>query len=125
MRTTTLTLAAAALLAGCASEPFSYLESRRYFYTDVTSYNAQVISVDGKGYLQQPVRIEPGPHTIVLQAPPAAGLRPESVQRALELNVEPCKRYYFAAVRNNPLQQEWEPKVDYVEPIAGCDPNAR
>ena len=121
MTTRFLALAAAAALAGCASEPFAYLEGRRYFQADMHSYNAAVISVDGKDYLQRPVRIEPGRRTIVLQAPPVAGFR-YGTQRTLEVDIEPCKRYYFAAVRKNALDQDWEPRVDYVEPIAGCDP---
>jgi hypothetical protein len=122
MKTTTLTLVAAALLVGCATEPFSFLESRRYFRADMHSSNAAVISVDGKDYLQRPLRIEPGRHTIVLQAPPVGGFR-YGEQRTIELDVEPCKRYYFAAVRKNALDQDWEPRVDYVEPIAGCGPS--
>jgi hypothetical protein len=119
MRKFALTLAAAALLAGCATEPFSYLDGRRYFRAELNSYNAAVVSVDGSDYLQNPVRIEPGHHTIVLQAPPVAGFR-FGTKQTLELEVEPCKRYWFAAIRKNALSQEWTPRVDYVEAVAGC-----
>jgi hypothetical protein len=121
MKTTTLTLVAATLLVGCATEPFSYLDGRRYFKAQINTYDAAVVSVDGKDYLQNPVPIEPGMRKITLQAPPVPGFR-FGVDRTIELDVEPCKRYYFAAVRKNPLLPEFEPKVDYVEPIAGCDP---
>ncbi len=119
MRNTALLLAMSALLAGCATEPFSYLDGRRYFQAELNSTNATVISVDGKHYLQNPVRIEPGRHTIVLQAPPVAGFR-YGEQRTLDLDVEPCKRYYFAAIRPNSISQDWTPRVDYVEAIGGC-----
>ena len=120
MRNIVLMLAAGALLAGCATEPFSYLDGRRYFRAEMNSYNAAVVSVDGKDYLQNPVRVEPGRHTIVLQSPPVAGFR-FATKQILELEVEPCKRYWFAAIRKNALSQDWTPRVDYVETIAGCD----
>jgi hypothetical protein len=121
MKVGLLTVATAALLAGCATEPFSYLDGRRYFRAQMNTYNASVVSVDGKDYVQNPVCIEPGRRTIVLQAPPVAGFR-FGTQRTMEVDIEPCKRYYFAAVRKNVLDQNWEPRVDYVEPISGCEP---
>lgn len=124
MKAAMMTLAAAALLAGCATEPFSYLDGRRYFRAQMNTYNAAVVTVDGKDYLQNPVRIEPGRRTIVLQAPPVAGFR-FGTTRTMEIDIEPCKRYYFAAVRKTALDQDWEPRIDYVEPIAGCAPMKR
>jgi hypothetical protein len=114
-------LAAAAVLAGCATtESFSYLEGQRYFRAPINTYDASIISVDGTHYLfQKPVRIEPGKRTIVVQAPPAAGFR-QGEQRTLQVDIEPCKRYWFAAVKKTPLSQDFEPKIDYVEDIAGC-----
>ncbi len=119
MRNTALLLATGALLAGCATEPFSYLDGRRYFRAELNSYSTTVISVDGEHRVVNPVRIEPGRRTIVLQAPPVAGFR-FGTQRTLDLDVAPCMRYYLAAVRPTSLSQDWTPKVDYVEPIAGC-----
>jgi hypothetical protein len=112
---------AAALLAGCAtSDRFSYLEGYRWHRAEMNSYDATIISVDGKHYLhQRPVRVEPGMRTIVVQAPPARGFA-YGEQRTITMNIEPCKRYWFAAVKKNPLAQDFEPKVDYVEDIAGC-----
>ncbi len=121
MKVALLGLTTAALLAGCATEPFSYLDGRRYFRAQMNTYNASVVTVDGKDYLQNPVRIEPGRRTIVLQAPPVAGFR-EGKKRTMEVDIEPCKHYYFAAVRKNAIDQDWEPRIDYVEPIAGCEP---
>jgi hypothetical protein len=56
----------------------------------------------------------------VLQAPPVAGFR-YGTQRTLEIDIAPCQRYYFAAIRKSVLEQDWEPRVDYVETIAGCN----
>jgi hypothetical protein len=122
-RAATLVAAASALLAGCATtDTFSYLEGRRWHRAEMNTYDATIISVDGSHYLyQKPVRIDPGLRRIVVQAPPAAGFS-YGEQRTIEMNVEPCKRYWFAAVKKSPLSQDFEPKVDYVEDIAGCGP---
>ena len=114
-------IAAAAALAGCATtNTFSYLEGKRYFRATLDTYDATIISVDGTHYLlQKPVMIEPGKRTIVLQGPPASGFR-QGEQRTMEVTIEPCKRYWFAAVKKSPLAQDFEPKIDYVEDIAGC-----
>lgn len=115
----TCSLAAALVLAGCATEPFSYLDGRRYFQAQMNVSNAAVVSVDGKDYVQNPVRIEPGTRQITLQAPPVGGFR-FAEKRMMTLDVQPCKHYYFAAVRDTALSQDWQPKVDYVQDIAGC-----
>ena len=117
----TLCLAAAAVvLGGCAtSEPFSYLDGRRYYQAQMNVSNASIASVDGKDYVQNPVRIDPGVHEITLETRPVGGFR-FADKRTITLDVKPCKRYYFAAVRETALSQDWQPKVDYVEDIAGC-----
>jgi hypothetical protein len=114
-------VAALAALAGCATtESFAYLEGQRYFRANLNHYDATIISVDGTHYLlQKPVKIEPGMRKIVVQGPPASGFR-QGEQRTMDVNVEPCKRYWFAAVKKNALAQDFEPKIDYVEDIAGC-----
>lgn len=114
-------MTAISALTSCSTmQQFSYLEGKRYFRAPTDTYDATVISVDGKHYLyQRPVMIEPGLRKIVVQAPPAAGFR-QGEQRAIELNVEPCKRYWFAAVKKTPLSQDFEPRVDHVEDVAGC-----
>ena len=115
-----MAIAALALLAGCATtETFSYLDGHRYFKATLDTYDTTVISVDGEHYTWTPVKVAPGPRRIVLQGPPAPGFR-HGEQRTLEINIEPCKRYWFAAVKKSRLVQDFEPKVDYVEPIAGC-----
>jgi hypothetical protein len=37
--------------------------------------------------------------------------------------VEPCKRYYIVAERENRLFQDWKPAIDHVEHSGGkgCD----
>lgn len=116
-------LAAAAALAGCAAtEPFSQLDGQRWRKAELNTFDVLIVSVDGKHYVQrpgEPVRIEPGLRRIVVQGPPAAGFR-FGEQRTLELNVEPCVRYWLEAKKANALAQDFEPRVNHREPIPGC-----
>lgn len=112
-------LAAIAALAGCAHEPFAYIDGNRYFLANLNTFSVIVLDVDGSSYNRNPVMIEPGKHVIRVQGPPTAGFT-YGEARSLTLDVKPCMRYYLKAVKQNPLQQDFTPAVDYEEPIAGC-----
>jgi hypothetical protein len=121
----TLTLmslvAALAALAGCApAKPFSYLDSERWKRVEMDTYDTFIVSVDGRssGYRSR-ILVDPGRHHIVFQTLPAAGFT-YSPQKALDIDIEPCVRYWFEAKRTNRLQQDYEPRVNHTEPIAGC-----
>jgi hypothetical protein len=118
---TLLVLSAIAALAGCASAPFSQLDGYRWYKTGLNTYDVTIISVDGEHYIQRgtPIMIQPGQHKIVVQGPPTAGFH-YGAQRTLDLNVEPCTRYWLEARKQNALQQDFEPAVNYQEPISGC-----
>ncbi|HXF44599.1 MAG TPA: hypothetical protein VNK91_00595 [Burkholderiaceae bacterium] len=119
---TLLSVGAALLAAGCASnEPFAQLDGQRWNRVELNTYDVTIISVDGEHYVQRgtPIVIKPGPHKIVVQGPPTAGFR-FGEQRVLELNAEPCMRYWLEAKKANALSQDFEPRVNYKEPIAGC-----
>ncbi len=121
-RVSILLPAAAALLTGCASYGYSQIDGYRWSKVELNTFDVTVISVDGEHYLQRatPVLVDPGPRKIVVQGPPTAGFR-FGEQRTLELNVEPCTRYWLEAKKANSLSQDFEPRVNYKEPIAGCD----
>ena len=106
-------------LAGCATTPFSYIDGNRYFRTDYHSYSVIVLDVDGRSDTRNPVMVDPGRKVIRVQGPPASGFS-YGETRAITLDVKPCTRYYLKAVKKNSLDQDFEPMVDYVEPIAGC-----
>lgn len=115
-------VSAAAFAAGCATgEPFSQLDGQRWRRAELNTYDVTIISVDGEHYVQRgtPIRIEPGPRKIVVQGPATAGFR-FGEQRTLELNVEPCTRYWVEAKKATALSQDFEPRVNYKEPITGC-----
>ncbi len=119
MKTKLASIAAVVVMAGCASTPFSYLDGNRYFKTQLNSYSVIVLDVDGRSDTRNPVMIDPGRHVVRVQGPPASGFR-YGETRSLTLDVKPCTRYYLKAVKKNALEQDFEPQVDYVEPIAGC-----
>ena len=112
-------IAVAASLAGCATAPFSYIDGNRYFRTELNTFSVIVLNVDGRSDIRNPVMVDPGRHTIMVQAPAAPGFS-YGEMRPLTIDVKACNRYYLKAVKKNPLEQEFVPEVDYVEPIAGC-----
>jgi len=121
-----LILAAIAATTGCATqETFSQLDGYRWNRVDLNTFDVTIISVDGEHYIQRgiPLMITPGPHKIVVQGPATAGFR-YGEQRTLDLNVEPCTRYWLEARKANSLSQDFQPAVNYAEPItAGCRPS--
>jgi len=114
-----------AALAGCATQDgFAYLTGARWHRAELNTFDVQIISVDGTHYVErrnQPVMIDPGPRTIVVQGPPTAGFN-YGEQRTLKLDVQPCTRYWLEAKKANALSQDFEPRVNYSEPISGCTP---
>jgi hypothetical protein len=123
LRTASFAALAAALgLAGCATQqPFSQLDGQRWVRTGLSTYDVTIISVDGEHYIQRgaPIMIKPGQHKVVVQGPPTAGFR-YGEQRTLDLNVEPCTRYWLEARKENSLKQDFTPAVNHSEPISGC-----
>jgi hypothetical protein len=112
-------LAALTALAGCATQPFSYIDGNRYFLATLNTYSVIVLDVDGQSYNRNPVMVDPGKRVIRVQGPAAAGFT-YGETKSFTLDVKPCTRYYLKAVKQNPLQQDFTPEVDYAEPIAGC-----
>lgn len=114
-------LAAATLLAGCASSFHgSYLVGQRYFKTNIDTQPVIILGVDNWDTLDRRVLVEPGEHVIRVQALPVPGAPNETGQ--MKLDVKPCFTYYIVAVRDNPIAPGFTTRVDYAEPLAGCTP---
>ena len=64
------------------------------------------------------VKLEPGRRTIVLQSATRKGT--PGTDRTVELDVEPCRRYYVNAQFEAAMGDAWKPVVARVEPIPGC-----
>ncbi len=72
--------------------------------------------------MPHPIKIDARASTCsVVQRPRRRGLgRAAPTLQAMQLDVEPCKRYYINAQFDNASVTQWKPVIDYVEPIAGC-----
>ena len=116
-------LAAPVFLGGCQSwgPTWSELTGQRYNVTIVNRRPAIIDRVDDRGAFPNPnlIKIEPGEHRIVVQGP-APGWPGGPPLHVMMLNAEPCKRYYINAQFDNTITQQWQPVVDYVEPIGDC-----
>ena len=115
-------VAAIGITAGCATtQPFSQLDGYRWNKAGLDTFDVTIISVDGEHYIQRgtPIMISPGSHKIIVQGPPTAGFR-TGAQKTLDLNVEPCTRYWLEARKQNALQQDFTPAVNYSDRISGC-----
>jgi hypothetical protein len=125
MRVLSLVAAAAAALfaSGCASTPsLSQLTGQRWLKAELNTYDVIIISVDGKHYIERPsapVMVDPGPRSIVVQGPPVVGFS-RGEQRTLKLDVKPCTRYWLEAKKSSALAQDFEPRVNHTEALAGC-----
>jgi hypothetical protein len=106
----------AAFLHGCATSPAtSELLGERYFLTHIDTYPVAIASVDGSSSTVTPKFVEPGMRRLLLRGPPGgAGV---SAVETFMLDVKPCKRYYIVAVKANPLDTNFTPKVDFEQPL--------
>jgi hypothetical protein len=114
-------VAGAALLSGCATthQP-SYVIGERWFKASMDTEPVIILGIDNWDTLQRRTLVDPGPHVIRVQAMPVPGAPHEVGQ--LTLDVKPCVTYYIVAVRPNRLTAEFTPRVDYAQPLGGCDP---
>jgi hypothetical protein len=111
-----LTALGVALVQGCATSPAtSQLLGERYFLTPIDTYPVQIASVDGSSSTVTPKFVEPGVRRLLLRGPPGgAGV---SAVESFTLDVKPCTRYYIVAVKANPLDTSFTPKVDFEQPL--------
>lgn len=109
-----------AALAGCSSEPLSYLDGPRFSRAEINTFDTLIVSVDGKSYpMNYKIPVTAGWHHIVFQTRPADGFA-FSPDRALDVEIQPCTEYWFEAKKLNRLQQDFQPRVNYWIHIPGC-----
>jgi hypothetical protein len=120
-----------ALLLMSASAASAGLEQWGPTWSEVSGYQwhkaildrrpAIIKSVDGLSYTVPIVKIDPGARTIVVQSYRRKGF--QGSDATMQLNIEPCKRYYLNAQFESSVGPTWKPVVDYVEAIDGCKVN--
>jgi len=108
-------------LGGCTTtQPFSFLDGERWNKVEMNTFDTWIVSVDGRSYtINSRIRIDPGRHHIVFQTIAGAGMT-YSPQKSLDLDIEPCTRYWFEAKKANGSAQDFEPRINHTEPIDGC-----
>ena len=119
---TIITAVLGLLAAGCATwgPTWSEVTGARYHHAIMDRRPAIIEKIDGNSaFAQNPIKIEPGRHSIVMQGP-APNWPGGTALQTMTLDLEPCKRYYLNAQFANPVEPKWTPVVDYVETIAGC-----
>ena len=63
--------------------------------------------------------VPPGRHAIEVSVPGNRGMsNPE--RQTVEVDAQPCTRYYFAAKRSSPTDNDWKAYVDREESIGEC-----
>lgn len=121
-RTIVIAALCAAGLAGCGTvQNTSLLDgSHRFGRTELNTYPVRVLAIDGDYPVDiDPVRVEPGQRVLRVSAPPPSGFHwPET--KDVAFTVEPCKRYYLAAKRDNPLRRDFSLIVQDVEDRSDC-----
>lgn len=123
-QTVVIVMAAALGLSACAGlkvEKTSLLDgSRQFGRTELNTYPLRVVAIDQDYTIDvNPVRVEPGQHTLRVVTAPVGGFS-EPVAQNVPFTVEACKRYYLAAKRTNPLRQDFEVIVQQVEDRLDC-----
>ncbi len=108
-------------LVGCQTwgPTWSEISGSRYNHAIEYRLPAVISRIDDQSaFASNPIKVEPGMHTIRLQGslPGWQGTNFET----MELDVLPCKRYYINEQYQNLIQPKYTPVVDYVEDIAGC-----
>lgn len=116
-----LALAVAAAPAGAIERwgpTWSEVSGVLYHRTYINRTPTIIKQIDGVHRTLRPVRSDPGPHTVVVQSPGRKGFHGSDA--TMQLDLEPCKRYYINAQFESGVGPRWSPVVSYVEPIAGC-----
>lgn len=121
-----LTVAMIAMVtASCANTMpgRSELYGERWNRTNIDTYPVQIQSVDGSSSTTVPQYVAPGQHRLLLQTVPGGAGFSDTVTFMLE--VKPCMRYYIVAVKANPLDANFIPRVDHEMSLgSACKPSA-
>jgi hypothetical protein len=119
-------LAAAAVLAGCASggggmydKPYALFEpDQRSVPADTRP--AFVLKVDGSDRtINRSDPETPGVRQVMVSVPGARGMG-DSKHDTLTIDAKPCTRYYLAARRPSVTSSDWQAFVAAAEPIGEC-----
>jgi hypothetical protein len=110
---------AGAALAGPYDQPYSIIVTDTKKSSDPNLRPVIVNRVDGENTLNNEAVVAPGKHKLTLDLPPRKGFK-LGTQNEMDLETQPCMRYYVAAKLKTQTGQEWDPVLRYSEPIGEC-----
>ena len=129
-----IAVGAALALTGCATwgPTWSEITGQRFNRPSPAGLNVSpttISMIDGNGAFPnrpgQPIKVAPGERRVDMRAVPlSAGWAAGTDLVTMQLDAQPCKRYYINAKFENPLGPSWTPFIDFVEDIAGCQVEA-
>ena len=117
-----LALAAAALLAGCASEPvftqpYSFVTTEQAVASS-TARGGFSMTVDGHEVVTgDSVPVPPGLRTVAINKAQGAS----SPEMSMTFEAQPCKRYVIVATRSAGTDDDWKPVLNRTEPVGECE----
>ncbi len=134
MNRSSLALAGAVLLPLALSScqtwapTWSEVAGQQYNRAILNRFPTAIDNVDGGnpgpaygGAYYRYYKVTPGTHRVELSAlNPTPNWVPGINLQTTTIEFEPCRRYYVNAQFDNRLLTDWQPVIDYVEPIAGC-----
>jgi hypothetical protein len=108
------------IASGCQTwgPTWSEVTGVRYNRTIADRWPARIVAVGSDSVFSVPYKVVPGTYTLAVESPRHSGFA--GTIQEMNLNIEPCKRYYINAQFQDPVRPEWTPVVDEVEPIVGC-----
>jgi hypothetical protein len=110
------------VLPGCQTvgPTWSEVTGKRYVPGTLFRRAAIIEHIDDQGaFVSDPIKVAGGLHRVQISAP-VPGWRGGSDIKVMDLDMQPCKRYYINAQFENNVSLNWTPVIDYVDPIAGC-----
>ena len=102
---------------------WSEVTGTQWSRTAMNREGAVISKIDGRQATDRIVKVEPGQRSIVVRSPMRKGFA--GTDATLDLDVEPCKRYYLNAQFRSGTGRDWEPVIAHVETVAGCKATAR
>lgn len=122
MHKTILALGLALVLSGCQTWGPTWSEVSGAHYYNRATLNlrpAGIERIDGiSAFASYPIKIEPGEHNVLVQGPAPGWKGPNLAEFTFE--AQPCKRYFINAQFQNRIEQKFEPVINYVEDVTGC-----
>ena len=116
------------LSSGCQTwgPTWSEVTGRRYNMAIEWRRPAIIERINDQGaFANDPIKVEPGMKRIVMGSIDPQPRPGGSNLEVVNMDIEPCKRYYLNAQYKNNIDIEWKPVVDWVESIAGCTVTAK